>query len=85
MALYTVVFTERGGYRVQCRIRAAGQTPFEVIGLAVRKVWGDEAGWVPTTPSRGRVWASVADDIQVPKTAETEVTVEPVTRRRRVA
>ena len=82
MALYRVTFSERNGYQYQCRIRAAGQTPLEVIGLAVKKVWGDNACWVPFDATTGCVWEWVADTTHVPKTGETTVSIEPARRRR---
>ena len=87
MALYTVIFTEQGGYQVQCRIRAAAVADHVV--LAVQKVWGSAAVWVwaPDSATEGRVYVSVGDDEDdlIPRTAPTTVAVQAGTRRRRGA
>jgi hypothetical protein len=86
MPLYLVTFTEHGGYRCQCRIRAA--VGADHLTLAVRKIWGDSAVWVwaPGAQTAGRVYVQVGEDEDDlhPKTGLTTVEVQPAARRRHV-
>ena len=87
MSLYVVSFAEHGGYRCQCRIRAAAVA--DHITLAVKKIWGDQAVWVPHPGigQEGRVYLAVGNDEDdlLPRTGVTTVQVAPATRRARVS
>ena len=79
MPLYRIVFQEHGGYHVACRIRAAAVA--DHLTLAVKKIWGDQAVWVPQPgPGEdGRVFVSVGneEDDLMPRTAVTTVQITP--------
>jgi hypothetical protein len=84
MPLYVVAFVEAGGYRCRCRIRAAAMA--DHLELAVKKIWGAAAFWVPQagSPSVGRVYERVGDPEEPggdhPRTALTTVEITPVRR-----
>jgi hypothetical protein len=86
MPLYTVSFTEYGGYRYQCRIRA--DKGADHVALAVQKVWGADAfcTWTTGSTTEGRVYercyARTPED--TPRTGLTTVEVRPASRRRAV-
>ena len=87
MPLYRVTFTEHGGYRCQCRIRAAAGA--DHITLAVQKIWGETCywAWVPGSDTEGRVYerygaAPGPDDF--PRTGRCTVQILPAHRRPRV-
>jgi hypothetical protein len=82
MPLFRVTFTESGGYRVTTRVRAGATAP--LVTLAVKKVWGDAAQWIPTRGEarQGRVSRQVDEETHVPLTGLMTVTVEPVARLR---
>jgi len=88
MSLYLVTFTEQGGYRYPCRIRAAtGANP---LPLAVRKVWGMRAfwQWLPGSDTEGRVYERCGPaeaPVDVLRTGVTTVTIAPARRRPRVS
>jgi hypothetical protein len=88
MPLYLVTFTEHGGYRCQCRIRAFAHT--DHITLAVQKIWGATCywTWVPGSDTEGRVYERYGaepgpDD--VPRTGRCTVQILPAHRRPRVS
>jgi hypothetical protein len=95
MPLFRVTFSEVGGYRVFCRVRAPWGTQDSIViaqALASVPAWGDEAVWVPTpgATDQGRVYreaytlpVSVEDAPPLhPLTGLMTVTVEPVAQRR---
>ncbi len=87
MPLYVVSFAEHGGYRCQCRIRAA--VVADHIDLAVKKLWGDAAywAWVPGSDTEGRVYERFGTELgshDFPRTGRTTVQVTPAQRRPRV-
>jgi hypothetical protein len=84
MPLYRVAFQEHGGYRCQCRIRAAAGA--DHIDLAVKKIWGDVAywTWVPGSDTEGRVYerrGAEPGPHDFPRTNRATVEVAPATRR----
>ncbi len=86
MALYIVAFTEQGGSRYQCRLRAAAGA--DHITLAVQTIWGAHCygSWVPGSDTDGRVYerlgeAPTAEDI--PRTSVATVQLMPAQRRPR--
>jgi hypothetical protein len=87
MPLYRIVFQEQGGYHVACRIRAAAVA--DHLALVVKKIWGDQAVWVPQPGNgqEGRVYLSVGDaeDDLRPRTAVTTVQIAPAPRRAEVS
>jgi hypothetical protein len=88
MPLYVVSFAEAGGYRCQCRIRAAAVA--DHITLAVQKIWGATCYWTWEAGSEtdGRVYEQVGDaqaPTDIPRTAPCAVAITPAHRRPRVA
>jgi hypothetical protein len=88
MALYVVSFAEHGGYRYQCRIRAAAGA--DHVLLAVTKIWGTAAywAWLPDSPTDGRVYECLGEEeapTDIPRTGPTQVTIAPAHRRPRIA
>jgi hypothetical protein len=88
MALYVVTFTEQGGYRCQCRIRAAAGA--DHIALAVKKIWGATCywSWVPGSDTDGRVYERQGEEPAVddiPRTSVATVQLTPAQRRPRVS
>ncbi len=84
MALYVVTFTEHGGYRCQCRIRAA--TGADHITLAVQKIWGASCSWswAEGSDTDGRVYARLGDEpaaADIPRTGCMTVSLVPAQRR----
>ncbi len=77
MPLFTVIVTERGGTRVQTRVRAT--TDNEVIALAVENIWGPGTYWKrePGAPTTGRVYycTDVFPSNDVPRTGLATVDV----------
>ena len=88
MPLYVVSFTEHGGARCQCRIRAA--TGADHIPLAVQKLWGDRCywTWVPGSDTEGRVYERYGPEPgphDFPRTGRYTVQILPAHRRPRVS
>ena len=88
MPLYVVSCAEAGGYRCQCRIRAAAVA--DHIALAVQKSWGEACywDWVPASDTDGRVYerrGSEPGPHDVPRTSQATVQITPAQRRTRVA
>jgi hypothetical protein len=86
MALYVVAFTEHGGSRCPCRIRAAAGV--DHITLAVQKIWGARCywSWMPGSDTDGRVYERVGDapDAEdIPRTGRMTVSIVPAQRRAR--
>jgi hypothetical protein len=84
MALYLISFAEHGGYRYQCRIRAA--TGADHITLAVQKIWGAQCYWTweAGSDTDGRVYQRVGpepDLDDIPRTGWTTVRLTPARRR----
>jgi hypothetical protein len=87
MPLYRVTFTEDGGYRCACRIRAARGA--DQIALAVKKIWGAACywAWLPDSDSEGRMYERVGEEAgpqDVPRTGCVTVQVTPGRRRPRI-
>ena len=87
MPLYVVSFTEHGGSRCQCRIRAA--TVADHIALAVQKIWGEACywNWVPGSDTEGRVYERRGYEPgphDFPRTSQASVQVAPAQRRVRL-
>ena len=86
MALYVVAFTEHGGSRWQCRIRApAGADP---TTQAVQRIWGARCywSWMPGSDTEGRVYERVGDAPEaaaIPRTGRMTVSIMPAQRRAR--
>ena len=88
MSLYIVAFTEHGGSRRQCRIRAAAGT--DQITLAVQHIWGASCYWfwLPGSDSDGRVYERLGeapDAEDIPRTSTCTVQITPAQRRPRVS
>ena len=84
MPLYLVIFTEHGGYRCQCRIRAAAGA--DHIPLAVQKIWGETCywTWVPGSDTEGRVYERYGADPgphDIPRPGRVTVHLAPARRR----
>ena len=84
MSLYVVAFTEHGGYKYRCRIRAAAGA--DHITVAVQKIWGAACywPWVPASDTDGRVYERLGDKPtagDIPRTGRTSVQITPARRR----
>jgi len=87
MPLYVVSFTEAGGYRCQCRLRAP--TVADHITLAVQKIWGAACywTWLPGSETEGRVYERLGareEPTDRPRTAPCVVHITPAHRRPQV-
>ncbi len=87
MPLFTVIFTEHGGTRVQTRVRAT--TDSEVIALAVENIWWPGHYWkpCPDAPTEGRVYycADVFPSNDVPRTGLATVEVRLTSKAKKGA
>ena len=88
MPLYIVAFTEQGGYRRQCRIRAAAGA--DQITLAVQHIWGAPCygSWLPGSVSDGRVYERLGetpDTEDIPHTGTYTVQITSAQRGPRVS
>ena len=88
MPLSIVAFTEHGGSRRQCRIRAAAGA--DQITLAVQHIWGAPCywSWLPGSDSDGRVYERLGeapDAEDIPRTGTCPVQITPAQRRPRVS
>jgi hypothetical protein len=88
MPLYVVSFAEHGGYRCQCRIRAAAVA--DHIALAVQKIWGEACywSWGPGSDTEGRVYerrGAAPGSHDFPRTTWATVQITPAHRRPRVS
>jgi len=84
MPLYRVTFEEAGGYKISCRIRADALADHR--WLAMRKIWGEQAVWVPLPGTQQgrvcRVQTTEQGSYALPLTAWMTVTIEQAPQRR---